>query len=85
MADWFRGNPRAPFSMHAPLYADEEMGRERRPQRSTWCIRRRSRRIDAMDEMKRALEVAEKIPFTTWFCIWANATIPGARARWNIR
>ena len=31
---------------------------------STFCTLRKSRRIDAMDEIKRALEAAELIPFT---------------------
>jgi sugar phosphate isomerase/epimerase len=61
LAEWFRGNALQPFSMHAPLYADREMGRSGglgvnvlHPDKA--------RRIDAMDEIKRALEAAEHIP-----------------------
>ena len=62
LAEWFRSNPLQPFSMHAPLYADREMGRAGglgvnvlHPDKA--------HRIDAMDEVKRALEAAEHIPF----------------------
>src|SRR5580698_144850 len=62
LAGWFRSNALQPFSMHAPLYADREMGRAGglgvnvlHPDKA--------RRIDAMDEVKRALEAAEHIPF----------------------
>ncbi len=61
-ADWFRANPCEPFSLHAPLYADEDSGRGGEP-----CVNvvhhEKSRRIDGMDECKRALEAAEQIPF----------------------
>jgi sugar phosphate isomerase/epimerase len=62
IADWFRGNPVQPFSMHAPLYSDYEMGRAGGPAVNV-VHRAKSRRIDAMDEIKRALEAAELIPF----------------------
>jgi sugar phosphate isomerase/epimerase len=62
LADWFRSNPLQAFSLHAPLYADLEMGRAGAP-----CVNvihpEKARRIDGMDEIKRALEVAEQIPF----------------------
>jgi sugar phosphate isomerase/epimerase len=61
LAEWFRSNELEAFSMHAPLFADREMGRAGglgvnvlHPDKS--------RRIDAMDEIKRALESAEHIP-----------------------
>ncbi len=62
LADWFRSNPLEAFSMHAPLYADHEMGRGGAPGVNV-IHPEKSRRIDAMDEIKRALEVAELIPF----------------------
>ena len=62
IADWFRGNPVQPFSMHAPLYADYEMGRGGGPAVNV-VHHEKSRRIDAMDEIKRALESAELIPY----------------------
>lgn len=61
LADWFASNPLQPFSMHAPLYPDREMGRAGAPAVNL-LHPEKSRRIDAMDEIKRALEAAERIP-----------------------
>jgi sugar phosphate isomerase/epimerase len=62
LAEWFRSEPVAPFSMHAPLFPDREMGRAGAPGVNI-LHPEKSRRIDAMDEIKRALEAAEHIPF----------------------
>jgi sugar phosphate isomerase/epimerase len=62
LATWFRSNPLAPFSMHAPLFPDREMGRAGAPAVNV-LHPDKARRIDAMDEIKRALESAEQIPF----------------------
>ena len=62
LADWFRSNPVEPFSMHAPLFPDREMGRAGAPPVNL-LHPEKARRIDAMDEIKRALESAEHIPF----------------------
>ena len=62
LCDWFRSNELKPFSMHAPMFPDREMGRAGAP--SVNVIHpEKARRIDAMDEIKRALESAEQIPF----------------------
>jgi sugar phosphate isomerase/epimerase len=62
LCDWFRSNPVTPFSMHAPLFPDYEMGRAGAPAVNV-IHPEKARRIDAMDEIKRALEAAEQIPF----------------------
>lgn len=62
LSEWFKANPTEAFSMHAPLYPDHEMGRGGAPAVNV-IHPEKSRRIDAMDEIKRALEVAEQIPF----------------------
>jgi sugar phosphate isomerase/epimerase len=62
LAGWFAANSLAPFSMHAPLYPDREMGRAGAPPVNV-LHPEKSRRIDGMDEIKRALEAAERIPF----------------------
>jgi sugar phosphate isomerase/epimerase len=62
LAEWFRGNALKPFSMHAPLWSDTDSGRGGEPSVNVvHCDK--GRRIDAMDEIKRALEAAEQIPF----------------------
>lgn len=60
---WFRSNPLKAFSMHAPLYPDREMGRAGAPAVNL-LHPEKARRIDSMDEVKRALESAEHIPFS---------------------
>jgi sugar phosphate isomerase/epimerase len=62
LGDWFRSNSLQAWSMHAPLYPDREMGRAGAPAVNV-LHPEKSRRIDAMDEIKRALESAESIPF----------------------
>lgn len=62
LASWFASNSLLPFSMHGPLYPDREMGRAGAPAVNL-LHPEKSRRIDAMDEIKRALEAAERIPF----------------------
>ena len=62
LANWFRSNPLEPFSMHAPLFPDREMGRAGAPA-CNLLHPEKSRRIDAMDEIKRALETADQIHF----------------------
>jgi sugar phosphate isomerase/epimerase len=62
LSGWFKANVTEAFSMHAPLFPDHEMGRAGSPAVNV-IHPEKSRRIDAMDEIKRALEVAEQIPF----------------------
>jgi sugar phosphate isomerase/epimerase len=61
VALWFAANPVEPFSMHMPLFGDTEMGRSGAPGVNV-VHPEKSRRIDAMDEVKRALETAEEMP-----------------------
>lgn len=62
LAAWFRSNALTAWSMHAPIYADREMGRSGSPPLNLLHTERGGR-IEAMDEIKRALETAEQIPF----------------------
>ncbi len=62
IADWFRSKPTPLNSVHAPLYADYEWGRAGSPPLNI-ASSDRAARIEAMDEIKRALELAEQIPF----------------------
>ena len=80
IALWFAANPVEPFSMHMPLFGDTEMGRSGAPAVNV-VHPEKSRRIDAMDEIKRALEAAEEMPCATWSCTWGSARTAGARGR----
>ena len=62
IAEWFQSNPVQAFSLHAPLFPDAEMGRGGTPSVNV-VHPEKSRRIDSMDEIKRALETAEQLPF----------------------
>jgi sugar phosphate isomerase/epimerase len=62
LASWFASSPLQPWSMHAPLFPDREMGRAGAPAVNV-LHPEKARRIAAMDEIKRALETAESIPF----------------------
>ena len=62
IADWFRGSGVPLNSVHAPMFADYEWGRTGAPPLNVTSTDR-AHRIEAMDEIKRALEIAEQIPF----------------------
>jgi sugar phosphate isomerase/epimerase len=62
IADWFRSKATPLNSVHSPLYSDYEWGRTGSPPINIAAIDRATR-VEAMDEIKRALELAEQIPF----------------------
>jgi sugar phosphate isomerase/epimerase len=62
IADWFAASAVQPWALHAPIFADTENGRGGAPAVNV-IHAEKARRIDAMDEIKRALESAEIIPF----------------------
>ncbi len=62
LADWLSGHHLALHSVHAPTDRDASPGRESGVPISI-CDPERLRRLDAVDEVKRALDLAEFIPF----------------------
>jgi sugar phosphate isomerase/epimerase len=62
ISEWFRGSGVPLFSVHSPLYSDYEWGRAGAPALNI-ASTDRSGLVQAMDEVKRALEIAEQIPF----------------------
>ncbi len=64
MAHWFRANPVA-ASMHMPIFTEVEESQWSRHTEPTLNLvsRAKGERIAAMDEVKRALEAAEQVPF----------------------
>jgi sugar phosphate isomerase/epimerase len=62
IADWFQNSGVPLHSVHSPMYADYEGGRSGSPPVNV-AATDRAQRIEAMDEIKRAIEVAEQIPF----------------------
>lgn len=61
LASWFRSNE-VLARLHAPLTADSYFSRHAGPTLNLVALDK-SRRIEAMEEIKRALEAAEHIPF----------------------
>jgi len=62
IAEWFRTSGVPLHSVHAPIFSDYDTGRTGGPPVNL-AATDRAQRIAAMDEIKRALEIAEQIPF----------------------
>src|SRR6201981_907442 len=62
IADWFRSSGIPLNSVHSPMFGDYEFGRTGAPPVNV-ASTDRAGRLQAMDEVKRALEIAEQIPF----------------------
>ncbi len=62
IGQWFRDHELSLHSLHAPLYSDADWGRSGGLELSVASLERRHR-IDSMEEIKRAIAVAEKFPF----------------------
>jgi len=62
IANWFKSTGKTLNSVHAPMFSDYEWGRNGNPPLNI-ASPDRSHRIEAMDEIKRAIEIAEHIPF----------------------
>ena len=62
IANWFRNTGVTFHSMHSPMFSDAQWGRDGAPGVNIAALEKRDR-IAAMDEIKRALEVAEQAPF----------------------
>lgn len=62
IAAWFKSSGIVFHSLHAPLFSDTDWGRNNKPPLNLVDMDKRQR-IESMDEIKRALEVAEILPF----------------------
>jgi len=62
IANWFKHNNVKFNSLHAPMFSDYDWGRSGTPPVNI-VDRDKGRRVESMDEIKRALEVAEQAPF----------------------
>lgn len=62
LGNWFKSGTVQFHSMHSPMYSTNDFARNTEPPLNIVDPDKR-RRIDAMDEIKRALEVAEYAPF----------------------
>jgi len=62
IAAWFREHPGIFHSMHSPIYSEPDYGRHMAPPVNLVNDEKRHR-VEAMDEIKRAIEFAEQAPF----------------------
>jgi sugar phosphate isomerase/epimerase len=63
LGHWFRDSELKLHSLHSPMYTDEMWGRSGPHSVITITEPVKGRRLEMVDEIKRALEVAEVIPF----------------------
>lgn len=63
LAAWFAGNEVKLHSVHMPMYRDDTWGKSGPQARISITETEKLRRVEAVDEIKRALEIAESIPF----------------------
>src|SRR5215472_235733 len=63
LGHWFRDSPLKLHSLHAPMYNDEIWGRSGPHAVVTITEMVKARRLEMVDEIKRAIEIAETIPF----------------------
>src|SRR5271168_1327623 len=63
LGHWFRDSQLKLHSLHSPMYTDEIWGRSGPQTHVNITERSRDERIKWVDEIKRAIEVAEVIPF----------------------
>ena len=63
LTHWFHDSALKLHSLHAPMYTDEIWGRSGPQSVITITEPSKAKRLAAVDEIKRALEIAESIPF----------------------
>ena len=63
LASWFQSNSVEFHSMHSPMHTERDWNRRSGSEPLNIASTDRKTRINAMDEIKRAIEVAEKLPF----------------------
>lgn len=63
LSHWFRDSDMKLHSLHSPMYSDDSNGRSGPQATLNIADPVKARRIAACDEIKRAVELAEKIPF----------------------
>lgn len=63
LGHWFRDSELKLHSLHAPMYSDNIWGRSGPHAVISITERVKARRLEMVDEIKRALDIAEEIPF----------------------
>jgi sugar phosphate isomerase/epimerase len=63
LGHWFRDSPLKMYSLHSPLYNDDVWGRSGPQAVLDITESQKPKRVAIVDEIKRALEIAESVPF----------------------
>jgi sugar phosphate isomerase/epimerase len=63
LGHWFRDSELKLHSLHAPMYTDDVWGRSGPRAHLNITDRNKAERIQCVDEIKRAIEIAETVPF----------------------
>src|SRR3984885_15526178 len=63
LGHWFRDSPLKLHSLHSPMYSDDVWGRSGPHSVINITEPVKSKRLDMLDEIKRALDISEVIPF----------------------
>lgn len=63
LGHWFRDSPLKLHSVHAPIYSDDMWGRSGPNSHINITEPVKSKRLDMLDEIKRALDISDVIPF----------------------
>jgi sugar phosphate isomerase/epimerase len=64
VAAWFSGSHLKLHSLHLPMYRDDVWGKSGPQARISIAELEKLRRVEAVDELKRVLEIADTLPFT---------------------
>jgi sugar phosphate isomerase/epimerase len=83
IAAWFTGHQMKLHSLHAPTSRDFSPGRESGSPVSVSDLEPQ-RRLDAVDKIKRALEVAEKVPFEVMVLHFGGSRDSDDPRRWDV-
>jgi sugar phosphate isomerase/epimerase len=63
LGHWFRDSELKLHSLHSPMYSDDVWGRSGPQSVVNICEPTKAKRMHAVDEIKRAIEIADTIPF----------------------
>jgi len=63
LGHWFRDSELKLHSLHSPMYSDDIWGRSGPNAHINICEPVKSKRLDMLDEIKRALDISEVVPF----------------------
>jgi sugar phosphate isomerase/epimerase len=66
LSHWFRESALTVHAVHAPMYTDEIWGRSGPHSHINITEPVKGRRIEMVDELRRALEISETVPFRYW-------------------